>query len=81
MGIDECLKEYEDLGGRIFNNPRWASIRGPIPALRDKYDGAQLQRIIEEVVARRLPPKQLKVGGGNFNCAKELCRTSVVIAP
>jgi len=81
LGVDECLEEYEQLGGRIFGNPRWASVkpsrRGPIPAPRDKYDGRNLQGAVEEVVARRLPKSQLRVGAGNFTSARELCRTAI----
>ncbi|OCL08373.1 FabD/lysophospholipase-like protein [Glonium stellatum] len=77
MGIDECIEEYEKFGGEIFGHPRWASIRGPIPFLRDKYSGERLQNVIEDVVARRLPPHQLLVGAGNFSSAPALCKTIV----
>jgi hypothetical protein len=75
MGIDECIEEYEKFGGDIFGHPRWASIRGPVPFPRDKYSGQRLQKVVEEVVARRLPPGQLLVGAGNFSSAPALCKT------
>lgn len=76
MGVDECLEEYENLGGDVFGHPRWFSIRSPLFwPMKDKYDGRRLQRAVEQVVERRSSPAQKKVGAGSFGAAKELCKT------
>ncbi|KAH0537476.1 hypothetical protein FGG08_005739 [Glutinoglossum americanum] len=76
MNIDDCIEEYEMLGGEVFGHPRIASIRGPIPAFRDKYDGAQVKRVVERVVSRRLdiPPGEVAY----FSSRQSICKTIVV---
>ena len=73
MNIDDCIEEYETLGGEIFGHPRIASIRGPIPAFRDKYDGAQLKRVVEKVVSRRLDNTPGEVA--YFSSHQSICKT------
>lgn len=75
MGVDECLEEYETLGGDIFGHARWFSMRGPIPSFKEKYNGRRLQDAVEKVVERRSSPAQKKVGAGSFGAAKDLCKT------
>lgn len=75
MGIDQCLEEYETFGGEIFGHPRWFSMRGPLPSLKEKYDGRRLRKAVEDVVEHRSSPEQKAVGAGYFGSAKELCKT------
>jgi hypothetical protein len=75
MGIDQCLEEYENFGGQIFGHPRWFSMRGPLPAFREKYDGERLRHAVEAVVENRSSPQQKSVGAGYFGAAKDLCKT------
>jgi hypothetical protein len=75
MGVDEAIDEYENLAGEIFGHPRVFSYRGPLPAFRCKYSGKKMHNVVENVVARRLPPKQLDVGGDSFNSPGRLCKT------
>jgi hypothetical protein len=75
MGVDECLAEYENLAGEVFGRPRFFSYRGPLPALRNKYDGATMQRVVENVVTRRLTAAQVDIGGDNFSSPARLCKT------
>jgi hypothetical protein len=55
MTVDDCIKEYETLGDKIFGESRWFSIRGPMPALREKYNGEKFAEVVRSVVKRRLP--------------------------
>ncbi len=75
MSVDECIKEYKKLSSDIFGHPRLASVRGPIPWLRDKYDGKTIQRAVEDVVERRMSKEERQSGAGNFNSPLGLCRT------
>ena len=75
MSVENCIKEYKTLGEDIFGRPRWASIRGPIPWPRDKYDAKAIQKAVENVVKKRMSPGQRKAGAGNFNSPPGLCRT------
>lgn len=77
MSVQDCVKEYEKLAGDIFGHPRWASVRGPLPWLRDKYDGKTIQRAVEDVIIRRMSKAEREVGAGNFNSPRGLCRTAV----
>ncbi|KAE8450481.1 hypothetical protein EG329_006211 [Mollisiaceae sp. DMI_Dod_QoI] len=77
MSVDECIKEYKKLSSDIFGHPRLASVRGPIPWLRDKYDGKTIQRAVEDVVERRMSKEERQSGAGNFNSPLGLCRTVV----
>ncbi|KAE9988815.1 hypothetical protein EG328_007419 [Venturia inaequalis] len=77
MSVQDCMEEYERLSGDIFGHPRLASIRGPIPYWRDKYDGEKIQRAVEDVIKRRMSPEERTAGAGSFNCPRGLCRTVV----
>ena len=49
MSVDECLQEYESLGGKVFGHPR------PIPArglLWPKYDHKRLETAIRTVTSK-----------------------------
>lgn len=67
MSVKHAMEEYEKLAGDIFGHPRWASVRGPIPWLRDKYDGRTVQRAVEDVVERRMHISEREIGAGGFN--------------
>ena len=75
MSIDDSIAEYHNLAGEIFDHPRWASVRGPIPWPRDKYDGKTIQYAVDNVVKRRMSYAERSIGAGNFNSAPGSCRT------
>jgi hypothetical protein len=75
MSVKHCMEEYEILSGDIFGHPRWASVRGPLPALRDKYDGERIQKAVEDVINRRMSEEERTAGAGSFNSPRGLCRT------
>lgn len=75
MSVQDCMEEYERLSGDIFGHPRLASVRGPIPYWRDKYDGEKIQRAVEDVIKRRMSPEERIAGAGSFNSPRGLCRT------
>lgn len=49
MSVDECLQEYETLGGKIFGHPRPLSNKG---LLWHKFDHKKLEKAIKEVTAK-----------------------------
>ena len=75
MSVDACIEEYKILADDIFGHPRMACIRGPIPWLRDKYDGRTIQRAVQSVVSRRTTDDQRNMQVANFNTMPGLCRT------
>ena len=49
MSVDECLQEYESLGGKVFGRPR------PIPnkgILWPKFDHKNLEEAIRDVTSK-----------------------------
>lgn len=75
LGVDECIEEYENLGQEVFGHPRLFSIRGRLLSLQEKYDEKRLQRVVNDLVLRRLSDAQLNMGASNFSSASSLCRT------
>ncbi|TLD38810.1 FabD/lysophospholipase-like protein [Venturia nashicola] len=77
MSVEDCMREYEKLSDDIFGHPRLASVKGPVPWLRDKYNGETIQKAVEDVISRRMSPEERKAGAGTFNSPPGLCRTAV----
>ena len=77
MNVNACIHEYNKLSKDIFGSPRLASIRGPIPWPRDKYDGETIQKAVQDVISRRMSKAERQVGAGNFNSPPGLCKTAV----
>src|ERR1700760_999716 len=77
MSVNDCIAEYKALCETVFGHRRLASIKGPFPWPRDKYDDRALQKAIDDVVMRRLSSNQRQVGGVNFNSPPGLCKTCV----
>ena len=46
MTVDDCIKEYETLGHKIFGQPRKSSLFG---ILKPKYSGRAFKELIEDV--------------------------------
>ncbi|CAD6444280.1 5eb779df-f889-406e-96ec-73632c2f676e [Sclerotinia trifoliorum] len=76
MNIDDCIREYQDFGEKIFGQPRKLSMRGPIPWNREKYDHRKLEEVIKDVVKRR-DWKQDQFTDSVFYSNPERCRTIV----
>lgn len=73
MTVDDCIKEFETLGDKIFGESRWFSVRGPFPALRDKYNGEKLAKVVRDVVRKYTPgSKDIQ---GPFASDPRMCRT------
>ncbi|KAF7865472.1 hypothetical protein EAF04_006447 [Stromatinia cepivora] len=77
MSIDDCIQEYENLGEKIFGQPRKLSMRGPIPWNREKYDHRKLEEVIKDVVKRRAWKKD-QITDSVYPSNPERCRTIVL---
>ena len=79
MNIDDCIKEYETLGARVFGRSRWFHLRRlpPFFWLRDKYDHKILRNVVEDVVRQRVPKVADFPGGQNFAFDENRCRVYV----
>jgi len=76
MTVDDAILEYEKLGGQVFGYPRWWSVRGPLYALRDKYNHERLERCIKTVVHQRNPSTSSdNQNHVHFESDKDLCKT------
>lgn len=78
MSIDDCISDYERLGGEVFGHSRWFHLRSPLWFPRDKYNYRTLERVVQEVVARRSPKIPKFPGGQNFAFDEARCRTVVI---
>ncbi|KAF7948672.1 hypothetical protein EAE96_007867 [Botrytis aclada] len=77
MNSDDCIQEYENLGEKIFGQPRKLSMRGPIPWNREKYDHRKLEESIKDVVKRR-DWKEDQIADSMYPSNKDRCRTIVL---
>lgn len=78
MSIDDCISDYEKLGGKVFGHSRWFHVRSPLWWPRDKYNHEKLENVVKEVVARRVPKIPKFPGGQNFAFDENRCRAVVV---
>ena len=78
MNIDDCIADYETLGGDVFGHPRWFHLRSPLWWPRDKYNHKVLETVIKDVVKHRAPRIETFPGGQNFSFDENRCRTVVV---
>ncbi|KAF7853605.1 uncharacterized protein EAF02_011910 [Botrytis sinoallii] len=77
MNSDDCIQEYENLGEKIFGQPRKLSMRGPIPWNREKYDHRKLEESIKDVLKRR-DWKEDQIADSIYPSNKDRCRTIVL---
>ncbi|MCJ1450133.1 hypothetical protein MMC28_000462 [Mycoblastus sanguinarius] len=78
MNIDDCIFDYETLGGKVFGHPRWFHLRSILWLPRDKYNHRVLNDVVMDVVRRRAPKIDSFPGGQNFSFDENRCRTVVV---
>jgi len=56
MDVDDTINEFIKFSGTIFGSPRTFSLRGPFPwPGRPKYDNKIMEKVIRDVLDRRLP--------------------------
>lgn len=82
MNIDDCIRDYEVFGDKIFGHSRWFHLRTwhffwP----RDKYDSRVLEKVVKDVVDRRVPFVASFPGGRNFSSDENRCRTYEMAIP
>ena len=76
MNIDDCIRDYETLGGKVFGHSRWFHLRTlpPFFFLREKYNHKVLQEVVQDVVRQRIPKVSDFPGGQNFAFDENRCR-------
>lgn len=74
MNIDDCINEYENLGGKAFGHSRYFHLRSPLFWPRDKYNHKVLEETIKDVVRRNVPKVAGFPGGMNFAFDENRCR-------
>lgn len=77
MNVDDCIRDYERLGDRVFGHGRWFHLRSFPPAPREKYNHKVLEHVVRDVVERRVPYVATFPGGRNFGFDENRCRTYV----
>lgn len=75
MNVDDCISEYEILGAEVFAHSRKCHLRSPLFWPRDKYNYKTLERVVRDVVRRRVPKVAEFPGGRNFAFDENRCRT------
>ena len=78
MNIDDCVSEYERLGGKVFGHSRWFHLRSPFWFPRDKYNHRNVEYAVKEVVSEKMPKIAKFPGGQNFGFDENRCRTVVL---
>lgn len=73
MTVDECLKAYKSLAGRVFGHPRLLHMRNSLWP-KDKYNGKILESVIEDIVKQREGSSSAAFPQRN----EDMCRTYVV---
>ena len=76
MNVDDCIEEYETLGGKVFGKSRWFHLRS-IPPLwlpREKYNHETLETVIQSLIDRRIPKIGHFPGGKTFASDENRCR-------
>ena len=74
MNIDDCIADYEKLGGEVFAHSRWFHLRSPFWFPREKYNHRVLEQVVQDVVARRVPKIGGFPGGKTFAFDENRCR-------
>lgn len=75
MNVDDCIRDYEQFGEKVFGHPRLFHLRSPLFWVRDKYDHKILEKVIKEVIENRVPHVPNFPGGRNFAFDENRCRT------
>lgn len=75
MTVPDCLHEYENLGREIFGKPRIFTQLNFFLPHRTKYKGETLQRVVEDVTARRSELLYDTLRRVTFPSKRGLCRT------
>jgi len=80
MTVEDCIKEYKDLGGKIFGHPRLLPNKGIV---WHKFNSDKLHAVIEDVVQRN-HTKIINQIRHMYPSDEDLCKTwvySVIGAP
>jgi hypothetical protein len=78
MTVLDCIKEYENLGGKIFGKPRFLTeLHFPFITTRAKYDATKLKVIFEDVTRKRDQLTKEVHRNTKFPSERDLCRTLV----
>ena len=78
MNIDDCVSDYEKLGGKVFGRSRWFHLRSPFWFPRDKYNHRNVENAVKHVVLQKIPKIAKFPGGQNFGFDENRCRTVVL---
>ena len=75
MSIDDCIRDYETFGAKVFGRSRWFSIRlSPFFWIRGKYNEKHLEDAVRSVVQKRVAKVAAFPGGKNFASDENRCR-------
>ena len=75
MNIDDCIRDYETFGAKVFGRSRWFSLRmSPFFWIREKYNEKNLEDAVKNVVRKRVPKVADFPGGTNFAFDENRCR-------
>lgn len=80
MNVDDCIEEYETLGGKVFGKSRYFHIRSipPFWLPREKYNHETLETVIQSLIDRRIPKIGQFPGGKTFAFDENRCRVYVI---
>jgi hypothetical protein len=71
MTVHDCIKEYKEMGERVFGHPRPPGL-GPIPTPWYKFDARNLASVIHDVSQHY---GEVSNGDTQYRAPEELCKT------
>ncbi|KAK4938042.1 hypothetical protein LTR10_021449 [Elasticomyces elasticus] len=78
MTVGHCIEEYIELGGDIFGKPRMFNARSVLFWNRGKYEGSNVEKVVEKVGRRYNPWVQNELWSPVlFKSPERLCKTMV----
>ncbi|KAI6090917.1 FabD/lysophospholipase-like protein [Hypoxylon rubiginosum] len=79
MTVEDCIHEYRSLAGDVFGHPRWLDDMHTLGLIkRSKYDTGTFERVIKNVIMRRVEGGRGNRQNARFDIEHGLCRVSVI---
>jgi hypothetical protein len=78
MTVADCIKEYEQLGEKVFGHPRPPGVASIVT---HKFDADDLKKAISEVTTRHGERMEDENSEVQFPSHEDLCKTSADLPP
>jgi hypothetical protein len=73
MTVNDCIKEYKNMGSRVFGHPRLPL--GPVLTPWHKFNAGDLEKVIHDVTRHHSETADEIEGGVQYPSHEDLCKT------